>query len=369
MPSRRSPVLERVIRPNGSEPSADVPQGPRSDSSCLGVSPSGPGAVSGPESLLATISQSAKPGPLKPDVWECVLREAEVPNWETIVAAIRHGVPLTLENRPYPAVRVPNHPMLYFDLPRVKQAVEKEVQHGRYVILPPFTDTSLLNVSAMGVAPRFKSFETRRAFERFIHQHRPALKHAALDDTRGRPVSIGPGLAALGDFEDEVKWRVIHDLTHPEGENVNAFIDPPTFQLPTAVSFAQRLSRGAYIWKGDIDSAFRNVMVRPRDWPLLAFFIDGVLYIDTRLPFGHVLSPYYFVNFVGRPVLYVAVRRGATLLGALAGYIDDFFGGCDNYEDALFQMELWGVRRPRHSRIKGQDVLASSGGGNSRLLD
>jgi hypothetical protein len=198
VPSRRSPVLERVIRPNGCEPLADVPHAPRSDSSCLGVSQSSLEGGSGPESLLATISQSAKPGPLLPDVWECVLREAEVPDWETIVAAIRHGVPLTLENRPYPAVRVPNHPMLYFDLPRVKQAVEKEVQHGRYVMLPPFTDPALLNVSAMGVAPRFKSFETRRAFERFIHQYRPFLKHAALDDTRGRPVSSGPGLAALG---------------------------------------------------------------------------------------------------------------------------------------------------------------------------
>jgi hypothetical protein len=36
----------------------------------------------------------------------------------------------------------------------------------------------------------------------------------------------------------------------------------------------------------------------------------------------------------------VAVRRNASLLGALAGYVDDFFGGCD-YEKALDQMELW----------------------------
>jgi hypothetical protein len=231
--------------------------------------------------------------------------------------------------------------MLYFDFPRVKQALEKEVQHGRYVMLPPYTDPSPLNVSAMGVAPRFKSFERRRAFESFIHQYRPLLKHAALDDFEGRTVSSGPVLASLGDLKDDVKWRVIHDLTHPEGVNVNAFMNPPTFQLPTAVSFAQRLSRGAYIWKGDIDSAFRNVVVRPRDWHLLAFYVDGTLYVDTRLPFGHALSPYYFVNFVGRPVMYVAARRGATLLGALAGYIDDFFGGCDDYDDALFQMEIW----------------------------
>ncbi len=294
-----------------------------------------------PESLLATISQSASPGPLKPDVWERVLEEAEVPGRETIVAALRHGVPLSLEDTPYPGVRVPNHPMLYFDLPRVKKTVEEEVQHGRYVALPPSTDPSLLNLSAMGVAPRFESFEVRRAFESFCHQHRRTLKHAALDDFEGRTVSSGPGLASLGSINDKVKWRVIHDLTHPEGANVNSFCESPYFGMPTAISFAQRLSRGAFIWKGDVDKAFRNVPVRKRDWPLLAFHIDGVLYVDTRLPFGHALSPYYFVCLVGRPVLYVAVRRGASLLGALAGYVDDFFGGCDTYEKAMDQMEIW----------------------------
>jgi hypothetical protein len=294
-----------------------------------------------PESLLATISQSASASPLKPDVWNRVLSEAEVPGRETIVTALRDGVPLSLEDAPFPGVRVPNHPMLYFDLPRAQAAVDEEVQHGRYVVLPPSTDPSLLNLSAMGVAPRFQSFEVRRTFEGFSHQHRRALKHAAIDDFEGRSVSGGPGLQSLGSINDKVKWRVIHDLSHPIGENVNSFVESPYFELPTAVQFARRLSRGAYIWKGDIDKAFRNVPVRKRDWPLLAFHIDGVLYVDTRLPFGHGLSPYYFVNFVGRPILYVAVRRGASLLGALAGYVDDFFGGCDTYDKALDQMEMW----------------------------
>jgi hypothetical protein len=167
------------------------------------------------------------------------------------------------------------------------------------------------------------------------------LKRAALDDFEGRPAAEGPGLDALGNLAAGVKWRVIHDLTHPEESNVNAYNESPYFKLPTAVEFAKRLSCGAYIWKGDVDKAFRNVPVRKRDWPLLAFYINGVLYVDTCLPFGPVLSPYYFVNFVGRPILYVAVRRGASLLGALMAYVDDFFGGCDTYEDALAQMQLW----------------------------
>jgi hypothetical protein len=82
--------------------------------------------------------------------------------------------------------------MLYFDLSRVLNVVQEEVQNGRYVELPPSTDPSLLNISAMGVAPRFGSFEDRRNFETHSYQHRSALKHAALDDFEGRPVSSGP---------------------------------------------------------------------------------------------------------------------------------------------------------------------------------
>lgn len=294
-----------------------------------------------PDSLIDTIAQQTQASPLRSELWEQVLEEAEVPGREIIVRALRDGVPLSLDRPVTSRIQVPNHSLLYLDLQRVTQAIEEEVVAGRYVKLPPDTDTSQLNVSAMGVAPRFKSFEARRAFEKFSNQVRSSLKHAALDDFEGRTVSDGPGLDALGDFHGEVKWRVIHDLTHPTGNNVNSFVESPYFQLPTAVDFARKLARGAYIWKGDIDKAFRNVPVHKRDWPLLAFHVNGVLYVDTRLPFGHALSPYYFVNLVGRPILYVAARRGATLLGALSSYVDDFFGGCDTYEKSVDQMQTW----------------------------
>ena len=242
----------------------------------------------------------------------------------------------------YPGVRVPNHGLLYLDLNRVQCAVDEEVAAGRYVMLPPSVDPRFLNISAMGVAPRFKSFRTRRDFEQFARRLRQRLKRAALDDDfEGRPVDVGPGLEALGDLKAGVKWRVIHDLSHPLGSNVNSFVESPYFKLPLLMNFARRVTRGGYIWKADIEKAFRNVPVRRRDWPLLAFYVNGVLYVDTRLPFGHALSPFYFVSVVGRPILYVAVRRGATLLGALAGYVDDFFGAADTYDKAVEQMQIW----------------------------
>ena len=269
-----------------------------------------------PEQVLEDIAAGAVPSPLHAAVWDAVLTEADVPGRDTIVAALRDGVPLVLNDIVLPTVHVKNHPLLYYDLPRAVGAVDKEVRLGRYVMWPPSAEHAPPSVSAMGIAPRFDNFATRRRFEtqlaRCSHQ---LLAHASDDFGRQRP-GTGPGLESVAGLAEQVKWRVIHDLTYPEGRNVNSFVESPYFELPTAVAFARRLHRNSYIWKGDVDSAFRLVPVRQRDWPALAFHIDGNFYVDTRLPFGHRLSPYYFVNFVGRPILFVCLRRGASLLGS-----------------------------------------------------
>ena len=311
-----------------------------------------------PEEVLEDIAAGAVPSPLHAAVWDAVLTEAGVPGRDTIVAALRDGVPLVLNDIVLPTVHVKNHPLLYYDLPRAVGAVDKEVRLGRYVMWPPSAEHAPPSVSAMGIAPRFDNFATRRRFEtqlaRCSHQ---LLAHASDDFGRQRP-GTGPGLDSVAGLAEQVKWRVIHDLTYPEGRNVNSFVESPYFELPTAVAFARRLHRNSYIWKGDVDSAFRLVPVRQRDWPALAFHIDGNFYVDTRLPFGHRLSPYYFVNFVGRPILYVCLRRGASLLGSLSSYVDDFFGGCDTYDDALDQLELWlqVCQGPWRARVENQDV-------------
>lgn len=250
-------------------------------------------------------------------------------------------MPLSLDDALYPGVHVPNHPAVYLSPMHVRDQILKEVTLGRYVSLPPGTDPSSLNVSALGVAPRFASRNARVAFEDLALSSRPALRRAALDDFQSGTVADGPGMEQLGELQRDVKLRLIHDLSGPEGYNANAFASSPPFSYPSAVKFASTLQRNDFIWKGDVEAAFRLIPVRPRDAPLLAFHFEGTLCVDTRLPFGHALSPYYFVNFVGRPVLYVAVSRGAGLLGAIAAYVDDFFGGSDTYERALMQMNIW----------------------------
>lgn len=294
-----------------------------------------------PTFVFDELKKQATASVLDPDAWERVLTEAKVPGAEVIVHALRHGVPLTLDDRVLPGLKVPNHPLLYFDLSRVKCSVDKEVQLGRYVECPPALERFLPHWNAMGVAPRFVDFDTRRRFDELFRKESQLLKAAASDDFAGLPPHSGPGLAILEDNADRVKWRVISDLTYPDGVNANAFVESPYFAMPSAVKFAASLTRDSYIWKGDVDSAFRHVPVRERDWPLLAFHVDGKLFVDTRLPFGHRLSPYYWVNFVARPILYVCVARGADLLGVISAYVDDFFGGARTQEEAERQMNLW----------------------------
>ncbi len=133
---------------------------------------------------------------------------------------------------------------------------------------------------------------------------------------------------------------MIHDLTHPNSENINSFAKSPYFALPTALNFVRQLKQNLFIWKGDINKAFSNVPVCNETGHSWHFMLTASS--SSTLDFLLAMcSPYYFVDFVGRPVQYVAVQCGATLLGVLESYIDDFFRGCDTYEKALEQMQLW----------------------------
>lgn len=306
------------------------------------------GVVHVPEGVTDRLGAMARRSPLDPDVWDRVLSEAGLParDRETIVSALRHGVPLTFDDDPVPARIGGNHPLLYLDKDRLSMWMDRELNLGRYVAVPPevCTPADLPHRIPMGVAPRFSNSAVKRQFrERVAGQLQGLLRDAASDDFRGRHPRFGPGVAFLLLNGASPKWRIISDCSAPnlDGLSINDLVDAPYFDMPSPIRFAMRLTRGMYIWKSDVVDAFRLVPIRFRDIPLLAFFVDGVLYVDTRLNFGHTLSPYYFVNFVQRPILYVAMARGASVLGALQAFVDDFFGAARTREDAHRQMQLW----------------------------
>ncbi len=121
------------------------------------------------------------------------------------------------------------------------------------------------------------------------------------------------------------KWRLITDLSFPQGRSVNDGIDSSLCSLTyttvdTVADAVFRLGRGALMGKVDIESAYRLIPVHPQDRPLLAVSWDGGVYVDPMLPFGLCSAPKIF-NSVADALHWVLREAG---IRCLFHYLDDF---------------------------------------------
>ena len=121
------------------------------------------------------------------------------------------------------------------------------------------------------------------------------------------------------------KWRLILDLSHPNGHSVNDGISRSLCSLSyTKVDHTvQKIlssGQGTLLAKIDIENAFRNVPVHTDDRHLLGLVWDGKLYIDTVLPFGLRSAPKIF-NAIADGLQWIAMERGVTNLDH---FLDDF---------------------------------------------
>ncbi len=87
------------------------------------------------------------------------------------------------------------------------------------------------------------------------------------------------------------KIRVIHHLSHAfRGDSVNGSIhETEKLQLGSfdeAVRGIRAAGPGCLLIKMDVDAAYKQVPVRPQDWPLLGFCWRGNYYYERVLPFG-----------------------------------------------------------------------------------
>lgn len=95
------------------------------------------------------------------------------------------------------------------------------------------------------------------------------------------------------------KWRLILDLSHPEGHSVNDEVpkDPFSVQyikVDDIIAAFMSFGRGALLAKFDMESACRIVLVHPDDRYLLAMQWRGKYFVDMALPFGLRSAPYIF---------------------------------------------------------------------------
>ena len=108
-----------------------------------------------------------------------------------------------------------------------------------------------------------------------------------------------------------VKYRIIHDLSWPPQDSINNHIDPDAFRcsygsFDNAVALIVKHGVGTLSAKLDLADAFKHILVRSQDWPLLGSSWDLQLphrsmvflyYVDLFLPFGLCSSPALFNEY------------------------------------------------------------------------
>ena len=95
------------------------------------------------------------------------------------------------------------------------------------------------------------------------------------------------------------KWRLIVDLSFPEGCSVNEDIDKSLTgmvysSVVDAAHVLLRLGKGALLAKVDVPNAYRIIPVHPEDRMLLGMFWEDKVYVDKQLPFGLSSAPVIF---------------------------------------------------------------------------
>ena len=121
------------------------------------------------------------------------------------------------------------------------------------------------------------------------------------------------------------KWRLILDLSSPEGSSVNDGVSKELSSLSyvtidDVVAAIQLAERGALLAKMDIKQAYRNIPVHPDDRFCLGMQWEGKVFIDTTLPFGLRSAPLLFTA-VADAAQWIMEKRGAR---PVFHYIDDF---------------------------------------------
>ena len=120
--------------------------------------------------------------------------------------------------------------------------------------------------------------------------------------------------------------RIILDLSSPRSQSVNDGISKNEFsvsysRLDDALKMLLRLGPECFLAKLDLAHAFRNLPVRPQDWPLLCYKWGGKFFVDTRLAFVFRSSPFIFNTFA-EALHWILLN--IVGIAFLLHYLDDF---------------------------------------------
>ena len=134
------------------------------------------------------------------------------------------------------------------------------------------------------------------------------------------------------------KWRLIVDLSSPQGSSVNDGISPQWSSLSYTsldhlAAMILAVGRGSLLVKADIQEAYRMIPVHPQDQPLLGVHWNNFIYIDRVLPFGLRSAPIIFTA-VADGLQWILIQEGIT---HLLHYLDDYIFVASSEEEANSQ--------------------------------
>ena len=152
-----------------------------------------------------------------------------------------------------------------------------------------------------------------------------------IEVSRNRVVHLPPASlpwfqpSAFGVIHKPGKWRLIVDLSSPEGHSVNDSIAREHCSIAyistdDIANTVLQLGRGSLLAKADVKEAFRTVPVAPQDRLLLAMQWKGELFVDKVLPFGLRSVPIIFTA-VADALEWIVRHQGVP---HIFHYVDDF---------------------------------------------
>ena len=145
-----------------------------------------------------------------------------------------------------------------------------------------------------------------------------------LDPTNYPQVQVSP-FGVIPKPHQPGKWRLIVDLSSPEGHCVNDGIAKDLcsiayISVDDIAAVVLHLERGAKLAKMDIHTAYRIIPVHPDDRCLSGMRWEGQLFIDAALPVGLRSAPKLFTAVADAPE-WVVKSKGVRFL---SHYLDDF---------------------------------------------
>ena len=138
------------------------------------------------------------------------------------------------------------------------------------------------------------------------------------------------------------KWRLIVDLSHPEGKSVNSGMDRLCSLSYFKIHVVEKLLEmgpGVELAKLDVKSVFHNVLVHPEDRYLLGMQWRDQVHVDAVLSFYLRSVPKIF-NALDDAIEWIVKQNGVEHLWH---YLDDFLtcgeGGSVEYQLNLQTMK------------------------------